>query len=166
MWFLLNLIPDVWYKLFVHGVVVLGLGLTILSTILRWKLYQIIGILILIIGVFFEGSYTTEMMWRAKVQEVQKKLDEANVKSKKETVKLQKKINAQSQLIKQKAKDNANLIRQNASKIDADCKLNATAIELHNAAASNGKVSGTSKGVTGELPKQSSKLPREDFKIK
>jgi len=166
MWFLLNLIPDVWYKLFVHGVVVLGLGLTIISTIFRWKLYQIIGILVLIAGVFFEGSYTTEMMWRAKVEEVQKKLDEANAKSKKETVKLQKKINAQTQIIKQKAKDNAKLIKENASKIDADCKLNDTAIELHNAAASQGKVSGTTKGVTRELPKQPSNLTREDFKIK
>lgn len=166
MWFILNFIPDAWYKLFVHSVVFIGLGLTVLSTILRWKLYQIIGVVILIIGVFFEGSYTTEMMWRAKVAEVQKKLDEANVKSKKETIKLQKKINAQSQLIKQKAKDNANLIKQNASKIDADCKLNDTVIELHNAAASQAKVSGATKGITGELPKQPSKLSREDFKIK
>jgi hypothetical protein len=75
MWFILHFIPDGWYKLFVHGVVVLGLGLTILSTIFRWKLYQIIGILVLMAGIFFEGGYATEMMWRAKVQEVQKKLN-------------------------------------------------------------------------------------------
>jgi len=163
MWFLLNLIPDVWYKLFVHGVVVLGLGLTILSTILRWKLYQIIGILILIIGVFFEGSYTTEMMWRAKVEEVQKKLDEANKKSKQVTIKLQKKLNAQTQLIKQKAKDNANLIKQNANKIDAECKLSDTVVELHNRASDN-EVSGTSKRNVGKLPKSSNST--EDYKIK
>lgn len=166
MWFIINFIPDAWYKLFVHSVFFIGLSLTIISTILRLKLYQIIGVVILIIGVFFEGSYATEMMWRAKVAEVQKKLDEANVKSKKENIKLQKKINAQSQLIKQKAKDNANLIKQNASKIDTDCKLNDTVIELHNAAASQSKVSGASKGVTRELPKQPSKLSGEDFKIK
>jgi len=163
MWFILHFIPDAWYKLFVHGVVVLGLGLTILSTILRWRLYQIIGILVLIAGVFFEGSYTTEMMWRAKVEEVQKKLDIANKKSKQVTIKLQKKLNAQTQLIKKKAKDNANLIKQNANKIDADCKLSDTVVKLHNRASDN-EVSGTSKGNDGKLPK--SPTSSEDFKIK
>ena len=163
MWFILHFIPDAWYKLFVHGVVVLGLGLTILSTILRWRLYQIIGILVLIAGVFFEGSYTTEMMWRAKVEEVQKKLDIANKKSKQVTIKLQKKLNAQTHLIKQKAKDNANLIKQNANKIDADCKLTDTVVELHNRASDN-EVSRTTKRNVGKLPKSSTSA--EDFKIK
>ena len=76
MWFILHFIPDAWYKLFVHGVCGLGLFLVIISTILRWRIYQIIGILVLMAGIFFEGGYATEMMWRAKVEEVQKKISE------------------------------------------------------------------------------------------
>jgi len=163
MWFILHLIPDAWYKLFVHGIVVLGLSITILSSIFRWKLYQIIGILVLLAGVFFEGSYSTEMMWRAKVEEVQKKLDIANKKSKQVTIKLQKKLNAQKQLIKKKAKDNANLIKQNANKIDADCKLTDTVVELHNRASDN-EVSRAPEGNDGKLSKPSTST--EDFQIK
>jgi hypothetical protein len=164
MWFILHFIPDAWYKLFVHGVCGLGLGLTILATILRWRIYQIIGILVLMTGIFFEGGYATEMMWRAKVEEVQKKLDIANKKSQQVTAKLQKKLNAQTQLIKQKAKDNANAIKKHAEKIDADCKLNDIAIKLHNRASDN-EVSGTSEGNAGELPKPAASYI-EDFQIK
>ena len=164
MWFILHFIPDAWYKLFVHGVCGLGLFLVIISTILRWRIYQIIGILVLMAGIFFEGGYATEMMWRAKVEEVQKKLDEANKKSQQVTARLQSKINAQTQLIKQKAKDNANAIKKHAEKIDADCKLNDVAIKLHNRASDN-EVSGTTEGNVGELSKPTAG-PIEDFQIK
>lgn len=164
MWFILHFIPDGWYKLFVHGVCGFGLVLTILATILRWRIYQIIGILVLMAGIFFEGGYATEMMWRAKVEEVQKKLDEANKKSQQVTAKLTKKLNAQTQLIKQKAKDNAKAIKQHAEKIDTDCKLNGVVVELHNR-ASNNEVSGTTEGNVGELSKPSTGTI-EDFQVK
>lgn len=164
MWFILNFIPDGWYKLFVHGVCGFGLVLTILATILRWRIYQIIGILVLMAGIFFEGGYATEMMWRAKVEEVQKKLDEANKKSEQVTAKLTKKLNAQTQLIKKKAKDNAIAIKKHAEKIDTDCNLNGIVVELHNR-ASNNEVSGTTEGNVGELPKPSTGFI-EDFQIK
>lgn len=172
MW-ILHFIPDSW--LYKAVIAVMGIGLTgflagfflaFIPGIKFWGgLIKYISLVILVAGVYFFGSYSTEMSWRAKVAEVQKKLDEANIKSKHETAKLQKKLNAQTLLIKQKAKDNANLIRKNASKIDADCKLNATAIELHNISASHGQVSGTSKGVDGELPKPAN-VSGEDFKVK
>lgn len=164
MWFILNFIPDGWYKLFVHGVCGLGLVLTILATILRWRIYQIIGILVLMAGIFFEGGYATEMMWRAKVEEVQKKLDIANKKSEQVSAKLQKKIDAQTQLIKKKAKDNAIAIKKHAEKIDADCKLDGIAIKLHNRASDN-EISGTTEGNVGELSKPTTSFT-EDFQIK
>ena len=104
------------------------------------------------------------MVWRARVEEVQKKLDDANKKSQQVTARLQSKINAQSQLIKQKAKDNANAIKKHAEKIDADCKLNDVAIKLHNRASDN-EVSGTTEGNVGELSKPTAG-PIEDFQIK
>lgn len=172
MWFLLNIIPSTWYVYFVHGVVVAGISLIVMGTVMKYiptttmysKLPKLIGYIVLMFGIYFEGGYTTEMSWRLKVDNVQKQLNEANKKSKQTTIKLQKKLNAQTILIKKKAKDNANNIKKNADKIDVDCKLSDTAIELHNR-ASNGEVSGTTKRDDGKLSKPTTST-REDFKVK
>ena len=67
-------------------------------------------------------------------------------------------------IIKQKAKDNANAIKKHADTIDVDCKLTGTAIELHNTAAGESNISGTSKGTNGELPKSTTST--KDIKVK
>ena len=171
MW-ILHFIPDSW--LYQAVIAVMGIGLTgfiggsILSFIPGNKFWgeviKYTSLIVFCAGVYFFGSYSTEMTWRARAEELQKKLDNASVKSKQKTALLQKKLNAQTLIIKQKAKDNANAIKKHAEKIDADCKLTDTVIQLHNAAASDGEVSRTSKGTDGELPKSSTSTT--DIKVK
>jgi hypothetical protein len=171
MW-ILHFIPDSW--LYQAVIAIMGIGLTgfiggfFLSFIPGIKFWggviKYISLAILVVGVYFFGSYSTEMTWRARAEAMQKKLDQASAKSKQKTALLQKKLNAQTLIIKQKAKDNANAIKKNADKIDADCKLTDTAIQLHNNAASDSEVSGTSKGTNGELPKSSTS--NTDIKVK
>ena len=88
MWFL-SFIPDSVLQWFVHGVVAIGLVLTlggsILSKIPVIKNYsgffKLFGLPLLVAGVFFEGGYGTEMMWRKKVHEMEEKVKIAEQQS-------------------------------------------------------------------------------------
>jgi hypothetical protein len=171
MW-ILHFIPDSWLYQAVIAIIAGGLvgflGGFIIALVPGFKLSGTVikytSLAVFCAGVYFFGSYSTEMTWRARAEAMQKKLDEASAKSKQKTALLQKKLNTQTLIIKQKAKDNANAIKKYADKIDANCKLTDTVIQLHNAAASNSEVSGTSKGTNGELPK--STTSSTDDKVK
>ena len=95
MW-LLNFIPDAWLHLFVHGIVTLGILLSIVGAIAKnipfvksyGMLIKLLGVLLFIVGVFFEGGYGVEMMWRNKAEQMQAKIDAAEKQSKEVNKKL------------------------------------------------------------------------------
>ena len=142
MWFL-SFIPDSVLQWFVHGVVALGLSLTFGGAILSKipfiknyaKILGLLGLPILVAGVFFEGGYGTEMSWRHRVAEMQAKIAESEAKV------AEANKNLSLALVTRKAEIDASqkLIKDQLSKfagqIDADCKVNPKAIEIINQAA-------------------------------
>ena len=46
-----------------------------------YRIAQVVSIIILLAGVYFKGGYSTEMLWRERVAEVEAKLEEAEAKS-------------------------------------------------------------------------------------
>jgi hypothetical protein len=152
MWFL-SLIPDAWLHWFVHGVVILGILLSVIGSIgnkipfisqygfvVKW-----IGGLLFIAGVFFEGGYGVEMMWRAKVENMQKQIDVAEQKSKDTNVKLSQALKEKTVIIKEKVIENAKQIESNRTVINSECKLSDTAWMLYNSSIKN-EISGSTTG--------------------
>ena len=141
MWFL-SFIPDWILQWAIHGLVILGLVLTFIGSLVRFipviQPYALVGrqlgIVLLVIGVFFEGGYATEMSYRARIAEMQAKIKEAEVKSAKANEKLAAEVNKNKELIKEKVNRNAKDIEAKREAINAECKLSDNAWVLYNRA--------------------------------
>jgi hypothetical protein len=64
--------------------------------------FQIVSAILLASGIYFKGGYSTEMMWRDRVKELEAKVAASEVESKKENVVIQEKIVKQKEFIKGK----------------------------------------------------------------
>ena len=141
MWFL-SFIPDWILQWAIHGLVILGLVLTFIGSIVRFipviQPYALVGrqlgIVLLVIGVFFEGGYATEMSYRARIAEMQSKIKEAEVKSAKANEKLAAEVSKNKELIREKVNKNAKDIEAKREAINAECKLSDDAWVLYNRA--------------------------------
>ena len=139
MW-ILHLLPDSFLIYVINGICVAGLVATVLGFFLgwvpfvnRWKLpLQLLGIALLVAGVYFKGGYSTEMEWRARVAEVEAKVKVAEAKAKKANAQVQTKIVTKIVKIHNKANTVKETIRRNKEKINAECKLSDEAISAYN----------------------------------
>ena len=141
MWFL-SFIPDWILQWAIHGLVIIGLVLTFIGSLVKFipviQPYALVGrqlgIVLLVIGVFFEGGYATEMSYRARIAEMQAKIKEAEVKSAKANEKLAAEVSKNKELIKEKVNRNAKDIEAKREAINAECKLSDDAWVLYNRA--------------------------------
>ena len=140
MW-ILHFLPDSFLIWVINGICVAGAVATVLGFFLgwipfvgRWKLpLQLLGIALLVAGVYFKGGYSTEMEWRARVAEVEKKVAIAEAKAKQANTHVETKVVTKIVKIKEKAKVVKERIEQNKEAINAECKLSDEAIAVYNA---------------------------------
>ena len=155
MWFL-SFIPDWILQWAIHGLVILGLLLTFVGSLVKFipviQPYALVGrqlgIVLLVVGVFFEGGYATEMSYRARIAEMQAKIKEAEIKSAKVNEKLAAEVSKNKVLIKEKVNRNAKDIEAKREAINAECKLSDDAWVLYNRAVEP-KVSRSSSSANG-----------------
>jgi hypothetical protein len=169
MWqlsFLWNLIPDWLITVLVNGLVIVGLVGISAAWIARWVPYfnlyrgpiQLIGIICLVLGVYFKGGADVERAWRERVKELEAKVAIAEKQSRESNARLSDQL-AQNKKLTQEVKNaNQASIRANAEKINAECRVPDVAISLHNSASQN-KISGSSSGTPGTLPASNTNQP-------
>jgi hypothetical protein len=146
MW-MLSFVPDAWLHLVVLGVLGLGAVIYILSYFTVFvpplvpakEAIRIIGTLIIVAGVFFYGSYDTEMTWRNRVAEAEAKIARAEAESKRINAKLKSALAGKVRVIHDTQVVFRDRVRQDAAKIDAECKLDPIVIEDLNQAAGGKK---------------------------
>jgi len=156
MW-MLSFLPDGFLFWVINIVLVIGLAATVLSFFLRFVPFlfpyatpiKLTGIIMLVVGVWFRGGYDNEMSWRAKVAEMQSKIEAAQAQSKEANVALDKKLTESRSVIKDRVNANYKAIEDNRASINAVCRVNDTAWMLYNRALEN-KLSGGSVTVDGE----------------
>ena len=137
---LLHLLPDSFLIWVVNITCIVGLVATVGGFFLGWVPFvnryktplQILGVVLLTVGVYWKGGYSTEMEWRARVAEVEKKVAVAEAKAKKANAQVQTKIVTKIVKIKEKAEVAKENIRRNREKINAECKLSDEAISAYN----------------------------------
>jgi hypothetical protein len=148
MW-ILSFIPDSWLHLAVISIMLCGVGMYVLSMFLSLipplfpykEPMRILATVLMIAGVYFYGGYSTEMMWRDKVADLQKQVVIAEAASKEVNGKIQTKIVTQIQTVKDVQIVIEERIREVASKIDSECKVDPVAIRILNDSAKNIKKS-------------------------
>lgn len=96
------------------------------------RLLKPIGIVLLVVGVWMRGGYDTEMAWRAKVEALEAKVKESEQKSQDANRKLESAIKERERAVAQATASAKNNIRQQAVKIDQECKLDPTVVPLLN----------------------------------
>jgi hypothetical protein len=115
-------------------------------------------------GIYFKGGYTTEMMWRDRVKELETKVAAAEVESKKENVVVQEKIVKQKEYIKGKTEyitkyidklETKEIIKEvqgpervrveEVIKYIENCPVPKELIDIHDAAAKLNKAAGEPK---------------------
>lgn len=146
MWWL-AFIPDEWLHLFIHGVAALGVILSVVGGISKnipfiapyGTIAKALGGIVLLVGVFFEGGYGVEMSYRAKIEEMQAKINEAVAKSEDANAKLDSQVKQDVKVIHDTQVVIQEKIVHDAAQIDATCTVDPVAIEDLNAAARGGK---------------------------
>jgi hypothetical protein len=98
----------------------------------RRTLFQILGVALLIAGVYLKGGYSAEMQWRDRVAEVEAKVKVAEEKAKKANTQVQTKIVTKIVKIQEKATVAKETIRRNKEVINRECKLSDEAISAYN----------------------------------
>ena len=145
MW-ILNILPD-WIF---HLIVIIGL-LGLLGSFFfgfipffgRYTLpIKIVSILLLIIGVWFEGGISNNNAWLEKVHALEKKVAEAEAKSAQANTALTSKIAEKNKEIASIQATLKNKIKQFASIMDSECKVPEQAISVLNEAAMPGPKGG------------------------
>jgi len=146
MW-LMSFLPNWMF----HAILLVGvLGLIssfILNFIPSFKLYhlpiQIISILLIALGVWFEGAMSNQAEWEAKVAEMQIKVAEAEAKSQETNVQIITKTVKKLELVRTRGDDIINYVDREVVKdrevikFVENCPIPHIIINTHNAAALN-----------------------------
>lgn len=144
--FLLHFLPDSFLHTVINIVLFAGLGLTVIGFFLvGWipglrnykSLVQILGVVLLVAGIYWKGGYGVEMEWRGKVAELEAKLKTAEEKSVQVNTVIQEKVVTKIQKVKEVQVRNQQVIKEVEKIIDAECKVPKEAIDVLNAAARN-----------------------------
>lgn len=152
MW-ILNWLPDfVFHLILIAGVlaIVASLVLRMVPLINRYSLpIQVVGILLTVVGVWYEGGIAKDAEWKARVAELEIKVAQAEAKSQKVNTEIVTKVITKIQVIKDITNANTKYITEYVAKdLDADCRLTNASVLLHNI-ASQGEVPGSPGNTAG-----------------
>ena len=140
MWILSYLPTWIFYAITVIGI--LGLissyVLGMIPLITQFKLpLQILSVVIIAFGVFIIGGVENELSWQAKVKELEAQVAVATAKSNETNTKIQYKVVTKIQVVKEQVEVVKKEIEIQKEFINADCKVNPTAIDLYNKAVAD-----------------------------
>ena len=145
MW-ILSFLPDWIFHLIVIAGILGLLASTFFGFIPFIKQYtlpvKIVSILLLVLGVWFEGAISNNNSWLEKVRALEKKVAEAELKSSQANVALTSAIAEKNREIAKAQSQLQNKIKEISTKIDAECKVSPEVITILNEAAMPGPKGG------------------------
>ena len=149
MW-LLHFLPDSFLQFVVHAILIAGvvgcfLSFFVINRLLMafppfasyYKTAQIVSVVLLVAGIYFEGGYAAEKQWRERVAEVEAKVAVAEQQAKEANAKLDKKSAVKVKVIREKALVVKQYVDREVTKYNASCVIPEPVVKAHNAAAKN-----------------------------
>jgi len=144
MW-ILHFLPDAVILWFCNILLLIGIVLTVagffvhrIPVPLLWQYqlpFKVLGIALLVLGVYFRGGYSVEQTWRERVAEVEAKLKAAEEQSTKENTRIETKVVKKTEYITRRGSDIIQYVDREVVKYDESCKIPKPFIEAHNRAA-------------------------------
>ena len=142
MW-MLSFVPDALLYAVVIGTMFTGIALYVISFVTRFipplipysGITRILGTILTVVGIYFFGSYSTEIEWRARVAELEEKVKVSEAKSKEINIQIQKVYVDRVKVVKQTQIVIQEKIKEVEIKIDSECKIAPEAIDILNEAA-------------------------------
>lgn len=140
MFWIISFLPNELLSAISLALLVLGVVLTAVASVVRfvpvinmYRLYfQIAGVVILLSGVYLRGVFETEIVWRQRVAEAEAKIRAAEKRAEEATAQVVVEYRDRVQVVKQRVQVVKKEIEVQREVINADCKLNPTAVELYN----------------------------------
>ena len=150
MW-ILHLLPDAFISWIVNTILIAGTLTTVAGFFVRFIPFvntyriplQVLGIVLLTIGVYFKGGYSTEMAWRERVREAEEKVAAAEKLSAETNTQVITKLVNNTKIIREKGQDIVSYIdrevvrNQEVIRFVEICPIPSVVIDTHNAAALN-----------------------------
>jgi len=102
---------------------------------------QVLGIALLVVGVYWRGGYAIEQEWRERVAEVEARVAAAEAQSKEENTKIVTKVVTKTQVIRTRGEDIVKYVDREIVKYDekfakgGQCEIPQEFIKAHNSAA-------------------------------
>ena len=142
MW-ILSFIPDALLQLVVIGIMFTGIALYVVSFFTRFippliaysGIARILGTVLVIVGIYFYGSYSTEMSWRNKVAELEEKVKVSEAKSKEVNIQIQTVYKDRVKIVKETQVVIQERIKEVEKRIDSQCTVDSSVIQILNDAA-------------------------------
>lgn len=142
MW-ILNFIPDSWL-IAVTNIVLLASVATIAATWLLSKvpfisnyakIIRIVSIILLLAAVYFKGGLENELVWRARVAELEEKVRASEEKSRQTNTVIETKVVTKTKVVRDTQIVIQEKIKEVEKVIDAKCEVDPVVIKLLNEAA-------------------------------
>jgi len=141
----LSLIPDSLFVWIYYIMLTLGLGLYVVSKLVKWlpmmgqyKLpAELVGVVLLVVGAYFYGGHGVQSAWLARVAELEAKLKVAEEKSQQVNTVIQTKVVERVKVVEKKVEVVRVEIEKQKEIINAECKINDVAIDLYNKAVAD-----------------------------
>ena len=142
MW-MMSFVPDAVLHLVVIAILFTGVGIYALSFFTRLipplipysGITRIVGTLLIVCGIYFYGSYSTEMSWRNKVAELEEKVKISEAKSKTANVEIQTVYRDKVKIVKETQVVIQERIKEVEKRIDSQCTIDTEVINILNDAA-------------------------------
>ena len=147
--FILHFLPDALILWICNIVLLAGILLTVTAFFIKripiinqYRIpAQVLGIALLVIGVYWRGGYAVEQEWRERVAEVEAKVAAAEAKSAEENVKIVTKVVTKTQVIRTRGETITKYIDREIVRYDekfapgGQCEIPQEFIKAHNSAA-------------------------------
>lgn len=147
--FILHLLPDTVILWFCNGLLLAGIALTVIAFFIQSIPFinqyripaQILGIALLVSGVYFRGGYAVEQEWRERVALVQAKVAAAEQLSKEENIKIVEKVVEKTKIVRTRGTDIIKYVDREVIKYDVKfapggvCEIPQEFITAYNRAA-------------------------------
>jgi len=139
LWFI-QLIPTSWLEFAAFMILIVGAVMFFAGHIFKYtpfvKQYnfplRVIGFILLLAGAYFNGGLGVEMEYRARIEEMQKRVELAEEESRKANSQIERVIEQQTVVVKEDTAETLAEIERLKAEINANCELTPEMIILYN----------------------------------
>lgn len=147
--FILHFLPDSLILWFCNGLLLAGIVLTVTAFFIRsiplinqYRIpAQVLGIALLVVGVYFRGGLAVEQTWRERVAELEAQIVVAQAASKEVNVQIETRVVKKTEYITRRGQDIVQYVDREVVKYDTEfapggvCEIPQEFITAHNRAA-------------------------------